>query len=326
MKTFVSGGVFLFCSLMSIAVFPAKVFSDTIVMKDDQRLKGVIVEDYQDRVMLSTMNGEKTLMKDGIANIIYDQEEQNLANLGDFYMDRKMYDKAHYYYNKALEVNPGYKRAKDGLTYAGTHLQQSTRLEKLDHIQRLNDVKAWASGKKTADEGRTDTLKDVLGISLQNDQGNYKVANVVPSSPAEKAGVAKGDIVYSAWGRPLAYMSPDEVLDKLLSPGIMDVQVIIIRNIQLPLKGGMGTYKDALGAELAYSDMEGLIVKNIRSGSPAAMAGLNNKDVVINIGEDSTRYMSLEEAGRLIEAGKGANININVKRETVIWKKFQAES
>jgi tetratricopeptide (TPR) repeat protein len=80
--------------------------ADTVIMKSRERVKGVVVEEYSDRVRISTMEGEREILKNGIERIVYDLEEQNLTNLADFYMDRGMYKMAYHYYEQALNVNP----------------------------------------------------------------------------------------------------------------------------------------------------------------------------------------------------------------------------
>ena len=46
-------------------------------MGDEKRVKGVVVEDYDDRIVLSTIDGEKSIMKQKIERILYDMDEQN---------------------------------------------------------------------------------------------------------------------------------------------------------------------------------------------------------------------------------------------------------
>ena len=134
----------VFCLLWA-----ASSLADTVMMKDRERVKGVVVEEYSDRVVISTMDGEKELLKSKIDKIVYDFEEQNLTSLADFYQDRGMYKTAYYYYEQALKVNPDYKKAKEGLNYVHTYVQQTDRIRKLDHIQRMNDEKLWQQGGRS---------------------------------------------------------------------------------------------------------------------------------------------------------------------------------
>ena len=47
-------------------------FSDTIYLKDKSQVKGIVVEEYNDRIVISTEYGESEMMKEEIKKIIYD--------------------------------------------------------------------------------------------------------------------------------------------------------------------------------------------------------------------------------------------------------------
>ena len=99
--------------VQSILVYSviAELYADIVVMNEGEELKGVVVEEYDDRIMLSTIDGEKQVMRKDIKKVIFDLEEQNLTSIGDFYQDNKRFEKAAYYYKRALIVNPNYKKA-----------------------------------------------------------------------------------------------------------------------------------------------------------------------------------------------------------------------
>lgn len=298
-------------------------FADTIVMNDNERLKGVIVEEYKDRVIISTMDGEKEVMKSNVQNVVYDLEEQNLASLGDFYQDRAMYRKAYFYYDKALKLNPEYKKAKEGLNYVGTYIQQTDRMRKLDHIKRLNQGKTWR-GKPTTGVVKKDdaAIKEDLGIEFVNVGTDFQINEVRNDSPAEKAGVKKGDMIVAMWGRSISYMEPSDVKDKLSNTGVMDVQLTIERTYSLDLLNAPVSHGNLLGVQLGFSEMEGLIVEGVTAGSVAAKAGLKEGDIFTEIEGESTRYMPLKETTSLINSKKDGRISFKIKRDVVLWKKF----
>ena len=65
-------------------------FPDTIRLKDGSELKGVIVEEFTDRVTLNTESGERQLLTSEIDNILYDTPEQNFIRLGNLAFDREL--------------------------------------------------------------------------------------------------------------------------------------------------------------------------------------------------------------------------------------------
>jgi membrane-associated protease RseP (regulator of RpoE activity) len=302
-------------------------FADTILMRNNEQIKGVVVEEYKDRIILSTVDGEREILRDQIRKIIFEFEEQNLTSLGDFYKDRGLFRKAYYYYSKALELNPDYKRAKEGLNYAGTHIQQTGRIKKLSHIQRLNQQAKWEKGTSAPSElsdseNMEKQIKSNLGISLKNVKESFEVSGVVLGSPASKAGIHKGDIILAVWGGSISYMSPNEVMEKLATPGVMDIQMTFSRSMVVKLPNLSRGYDDLFGAKLSFSEMDGLIVEVVHNGSATARAGLKKDDAVIELQGQSTRYMSMQDVIRTIDSRRGESIVVKIKRDVVLWKKF----
>ena len=65
--------------------------ADTVSLKSGAQQKGIVVEKYNDRVVLSTVDGEVEVKDSDIKDIIYDRREDNLVKLGDFH-----YNKSHH--------------------------------------------------------------------------------------------------------------------------------------------------------------------------------------------------------------------------------------
>ena len=269
------------------------------------------------------MDGEKELMKEEIRDIKYDLEEQNLTKLGDFYQDKRDYRKAYYYYDKALEINPGYKKARDGLNFVATYIQQTGRVNKLNHIKRMNEGDRWLRGKpEVATPKKDQSLKDELGIILRMSDGTYDIAYVVYKSPAHTAGVKKGDKIVSVWVRAIKYMHEEEVLTRLLKPGVMDTKMDISRNYKIRLVGAVKSFDNFLGVKFGYSEMEGLIAEDLAKGSLAKKYGIKKDDRITFVDGESTRYMPLEKVIKLINGKRNKVISVIIERDITIWKKF----
>ena len=71
--------VLIFLGLIFI---PTVIYADTIIMKDRTRMKGLVVDEYVDRVSLSTIDGEKYVFRKDIDRIEYDTPEQNFMQMG----------------------------------------------------------------------------------------------------------------------------------------------------------------------------------------------------------------------------------------------------
>jgi len=319
MKRFVIT-IFLCVLIIRVGIFAD---ADTVVMKSGEQVKGVVVEDYNDRIILSTVDGEREIMRDNIERVIYDLEEQNFASLADYYQDRGLYKKAHYYYNKALEINPDYKKARDGLGYVEVYLQHTGRRLKLQQLNRRNEEIEWLrKGGSTVNAYDDESgVKKELGLILKEVNGRYVVSSMVANSPAKRAGIRRKDILVTAWGRALTYMEPTEVEKKLLTPGVMDVHVSIERAYFVNLEVTGDKYSSILGAKLDFSDMEGLIFTEVYPGGPAEKIGIKEKDAVVSLQGQSTRYMPFKEVERIVTSRKGDSLSVRIRRDMVIWRK-----
>lgn len=298
--------------------------ADTVIMRNGQKVKGVVVEAYKDRIVLRTIGGEEQIFKQNIKDVLYDLEEQNLTSVADFYLDSERYEQAYYYYQKALEINPDYKRARDGLKYTSAYLSGTGRREKISYIQRLNAERLGRKGVIISDvRNEEQQVRDRIGLVLKDVKGAYQIEEVIPNSPADRADIKKGDILAAIWGRPIRYMQPSEVFQKLLDPGIMEVQITIKRTYEVEVDNFPGGYANLIGAKMGYMEMEGLVVEEVSEGGPADMAGVRPGDIVQTIGGESVRYMPFRDIERAIISKKGASISLTADRDVVMWKRFK---
>lgn len=299
-------------------------FADTVIMKSRERIKGVVVEDYADRVVISTADGERELSKDSINRIIYDLEEQNLTSLGDFYQDRGMYKTALYYYEQALQANPDYRQAREGRNYSATFLQQADRIRKMEHVQRMNEERLWRQGDfSDAGPSDQDRLRQILGITLKDTGGSFEIIEVMRGSPADEAGLKRGDTILSAWGRNITYMRPEEVIKRLISPEVMEVRMSVRRSVMLDLEGARGNFSAMTGLQTEYSEMEGLMVSGVHPESPATRAGMKEGDFILSVQGESTRYMPMSDMENIVRGRRGETLSFEIKRDIVIWKKIE---
>jgi serine protease Do len=155
------------------------------------------------------------------------------------------------------------------------------------------------------------------------------VAGVAPSSPAAKAGLQPGDVIVSvgdakvrqprdlavavASGKP----GSSETLHVVRDGAAVDVPVTLVTlkddraaKAQPASKGGIGLALVQLTPELRSqlsvpAPLKGAVIADVRTGSPAEMAGLQEGDVVVGVGAKSVT--SGEEAARAITAALGAD-------------------
>jgi len=58
-----------------LILFSSSVFADIVIMKDGKRIKGLILDEFKDRIVVSTVEGEKIIMISDIESAIYSSEE-----------------------------------------------------------------------------------------------------------------------------------------------------------------------------------------------------------------------------------------------------------
>jgi serine protease Do len=134
------------------------------------------------------------------------------------------------------------------------------------------------------------------------------VADVMADTPAEKAGIERGDIIVEFNGRKIeemndlprlvASISPNtEVPVKLLRKGQEKVaQVKIAEMKEERVAAGSGTLEEGLGLtvqeltpeiarNLGVSEAKGIVVANVEDGTPADEAGIRRGDVIVEINQ-----------------------------------------
>ena len=303
-------------------------YADTIRMKTGKEVKGIIVEDYVNRVVISTPDGEQTVMKSKIAALRYDSEEDNLIKLARRARERRDYKTAYANYERALKINPDSKAAQDGLTSTRAALLRKDEARKADDIQRRQAFEASGSPLGTIEPGRRDIddmrkrLDEQLGITLKMEDAFPRIMAVRPDGPAAVAGARAGDLLVAVWSRLTGYMSLKEVMGILLAKQSLEVKVTIERKLDVAVNQKRHIFSglnDLIGATFVMK-FDGMTVSQVKELGAAATAGLMADDLVTAVDGRSTRYMPLKRAVDVIRKSKGDVAKIAVRRELIIWR------
>jgi len=155
------------------------------------------------------------------------------------------------------------------------------------------------------------------------------VADVMPNTPAERAGIERGDVIIEFNGRKIeemndlprivASVSPgSEVAVKLLRKGqerTIRVKVDEMKEERVAAAGG-GTLEESLGMtvqeltpeiarSLGLSDTKGIVVTNVEENSSADEAGIRRGDVILEINQ--RKVDSLKEYQAALARVSGAD-------------------
>jgi len=295
------------------------LFADIIVMKDGKKLKGLVVDEYADRVTLSTVDGEKDILRKDIERIEYDTPEQNFMQLGRLYEEKGWYGKASFYYKKAMDINPEYKEAREAYLASHAKMWREEERSAKKELERQNIALSWWKNRYKKDRPETrdklSLLKETLGFSLIEKDGIFTITEVRSGSSADKAGIQRGDLLVGIWGRLIKYSKLIDVLDELLGPKYSEVRVLIEREVVVPL----GDIKDDaiyknLGINLGF-EYDGLMVRELREDSVADLAGLKKGDYIIAIDKNITRYLPIDSIISIINSTREEKIVFNIRRK-----------
>ncbi|MDD3905354.1 MAG: nickel pincer cofactor biosynthesis protein LarC [Candidatus Omnitrophica bacterium] len=301
--------------------------ADTIDTNEGQELKGIVVEDYKDRIIMSTVDGEKTIMKSDIKELYYDEEEDNLIKLGDQAKEKRDYIKALTYYDMAFKKNPNSKAAKDGLVFLEGYLFRKEQAQKEEDVRRREDLER--QGVTATVQTELDTkqkvtaLRKAVGITLAVKDGFPVAESVQPNSPADEAGIERGDRLVAIWARLTGYMSLDEVLGALLDKPSLELKCTIEKTVDVainPYRLVAPGPNELIGASLAMR-FDGLTIDSVRRDGAVVKAGLKAGDLITAIDGKSTRYMPMKKAVSMIRDSKEKTAILTVRREILLWRR-----
>ncbi len=297
-------------------------------MKDGQEAKGVIVEDYQDRVVLSTDTGEKPYFKKDIEKLEYDSSEDNMLKLADIYKDKEDYKTALYYYQSVCELNPKLKEAQNGALLMTNMIMQKRERDLQQQVAMKQDTeqemgKSSVAGMVPPDISLKDKeLQRMIGISIQIVNSQVVITKVLRNSPAFETGLKANDVIVSLWGKFIKYMQLPDIYTLFLTGTVNEVKIVVAREAALSIKekGLFSGAENMIGGKFSM-EFEGLTVAEVKKDSPLEEAGIVPGDRVTKIQLCSTRYMSLDEAYKLIEKAKIKTVSIVIEKECSVWKR-----
>ena len=312
----------LIIAIILIFIIASTLLADTVIMKDRKEIKGLIVDEYVDRIVLSAVDGEKDILREDIERIEYDTPEQNFMQLGRSYDAKTWYDKAAFYYKKAMKINPDYKEAREA--YLASHAKMWRQEERLTKkaVERQQIVMDWRENRyKEPTSGRKDKsllLKDILGLSLEDKEGVFTIKGVIPYSSADKAGIQEEDLLVGIWGRLIRYSKIEDILDELLGPKYSEVMILIEKEIYFQIGENVVDPYEDLGVLLEF-EYEGLIVKDVALGKMGESVGFKQGDFIVAIDGNFSRYLPLDSVIALIKSAKNnAGVVFTIRRKVTL--------
>jgi len=206
-----------------------------------------------------------------------------------------------------------------------------------DLIEHGKVIRAWLG---VYIQDLTPELAESMGISIKE---GVLVSEVIKNSPAEKSGIKRGDVILSIDNENV--QTSKELQQKVLSKGVgKEVLIKLIREgqeitIKVKLekmpeekgvaekevveKGGifewLGMSLQELSPEIASefglsSDEKGILVSDVKQGSPSDEAGIRRGDIIKEVDRDE--ITSLDVMKKKVKRLGKKNILLLIKRES----------
>ena len=278
-----------------LAINSVSLFADTIFLIHGDTLKGIVTEQYEDRVIVSVPGGEIGIYKNRILRIKFDEPEQNYLQLGDKYLEKKQFDKALQLYKRAVKANPNFQQAKDALL----------KLEDRKRAQAMERQKKEELLRKIREQAEI-TLENMLGIKILS--GNKM--EIYPNSPASKKGIQAGDRLVSIYNQLVKHMPLSKVYKYLIGSGTGEVKLAIERHIRITESG-------RLGIRIAIK-RTGLTITEVVKNSLAERVGLKAGDMISAINGKSTRYMNMKQVVKNLKQRSAGQLSLAIRRNIVL--------
>ncbi len=304
--------LFLFCTAVS---------ADTVILKNGRELKGLVVEEHEDRLILSTGDGEVPILRKGLKEIRYDDPAQAYLQIGQEFEKKGRLGEALAYFEKAIEKNPNLEEARSAAVRVRNRFWAAATEGPTSEIEMKQDLyDSWSQGRsvealiKKQMTNNSQKLHGGLGVALEKKNDWVLVSFTDPKKAAALAGLRSQDRFVSIDGKSLRYLSVEAVQEQLLKPRFSNFILEFER--ALFLKTPKMKLKD-LGLKLNM-EYQGLTVVSIRKDSPAETTGFKKQDLITQIGDTATRYLPIKKAVSLIESKKDDETLVFTVRRTVL--------
>jgi len=300
--------------------------ADTVTLKSGEEVKGLVVEQHPDRVILSTADGEIPVLRRNIADIEFDDPAYGLLSLGRLLERRGKLTQALSYYDKAYELNPSLEEAKQAGIGIRSRLFTTLEAGVRGDISKQQDLAdAWRLGVPVAErieryeENNAVLLWERFGIRIRREEDWTKVVKVRLGGYFFRKGIRTGDRLVEVDGRVLRHLNETAVAQNLLKPRYSTMVLTVERQINFP-EGLKKRSSKALGFKMKL-EYEGLKVLRLKSGSVADRVGLKEGDQVIEVNGQQTRYLPHRKVEKVLADKKASELWVTVNRNFTITRK-----
>jgi hypothetical protein len=311
-------------TVLSVCVWTAgsaasSAWADTVHFKNGEQLKGLVVEEHEDRVVLSTADGEMPVLRKVIDKIDFDDPAYTLLSMGRQLERSKKYGEALSYYEKAHQLNPSLEEARTASIGVRSKMWAGFTEGPTSEILKQQEIQdAWREDTSLEDQARRGEEQDEsllwkrMGLRVEQEGDFVKAAEVRVGGYAHQAGVRLNDAVHAIDGRSMRYIQKRAVQLDLLNPRYASMTVEVRRKIHFPAKVGRTDLK-SIGMDLRQ-EYNGVVIWRVKRGSPAEKYGIKAGDRLVLVGDENTRYMPLPKIGQAFKTKQGKAFTVETGR------------
>ncbi len=310
--------VLFVCVWTAVSAAPS-AWADTVHFKNGEQLKGLIVEEHEDRVVLSTADGEMPVLRKVIDKIDFDDPAYTLLSMGRQLERSKKYGEALSYYEKAHQLNPGLEEARTASIGVRSKMWAGFTEGPTSEILKQQEIQdAWRSDTtmeeqaKRGEEADESLLWKRMGLKLAQEGDFVKVEDIRVGSYGHQAGMRLNDALHSIDGRSMRYIQKRAVQQDLLNPRYASMTVEVRRKISFPAKVKKSDLK-SVGMDLKQ-EYNGVVVWRVKRGSPSDKYGVKAGDRLIRVDEENTRYMPLPKIKQAFKTKQGKAFAVETGR------------
>lgn len=269
--------------------------ADEIYFASGETLKGLVVEEHVDRLVVSTVDGERTVWRLDVDQVFFDDPERNYLYLGNEALAGGDVNAAMTLYQKAIQLNPAWGDARDAL-------------RRLDDQQRRM-TRAWAV------EDSRRALQMAWGLTLSATENYPVVTTMAPPAGAAGAGLQTGDAVVAVWGESMGYRPLAQVAGRLAGPAGTEVKITVRRDVTVRAAEVPNAPWPGFGVSMTPA---GLTVSDV--GMLGTAAGVQVGDIIVTLDGRPTRYLPLGAARAVIDKARAAGLRLQIHRHLLITR------
>jgi S1-C subfamily serine protease len=291
---------FLVCATVCILGFD--VAADVVELTNGGVVKGYIVEKTGDSCLLQTALGTVDFSLDNVKHIKYEAPEESLSYLAQEYLTDNKFEEAISYYEKALEKNPDFKQAKNGLKEAKRCFEKYQRQQEKIKREEL----ALKSQLQ-------DSLKEDYGLGVEKSIEGLKVFYAAPEGRGAQKGLASNDIIIALDEIDLRDINENEAYNLLIESFDKVKRIYICRQYFIEPSQVRVNFKDRKALGIILTKKNNYIeVDDVIENSPAETAGIKKQDKLIKLNDIDVKNLKLKTIATI--AKKSDKINLVIIR------------